>query len=100
MTIAIATRNSLTKKMRLRVWGYTNGEYFYMLLDGGLSLKYKTYIIKLEKDEVELWKGHILKRYFGIWVEGKDKEVVFYVHYLRLQNQYSFRLQVRLGQNY
>ena len=41
------------KKMRLRVWGYTNGEYRYMLLDGGVTLKYKTYTIKSEEDELE-----------------------------------------------
>ena len=28
MTISIQT--ALTKKMRLRVWGYTNGEYIYL----------------------------------------------------------------------
>ena len=33
--------------MRLRVWGYTNGECLYMLTDGSLTLKYKTYTIKL-----------------------------------------------------
>ena len=32
--------------MRLRVWGYTNGEYLYMLYDGNVMLKYKTYTIK------------------------------------------------------
>ena len=39
------------KKMRLRAWGYTNGEYLYMILDGGLKLKYKTYTIKSEEYE-------------------------------------------------
>ena len=34
MTITIETRQSLSKKMRLRVWGYTNGEYIYLLNDG------------------------------------------------------------------
>ena len=29
-------KNAFTHKMRLPVWGYTNGEYLYMLLDGGL----------------------------------------------------------------
>ena len=38
--------------MRLRVWGYTNGEYFYMLRDGELMLKYKTYTIKALDDEI------------------------------------------------
>ena len=30
--------------MRLRVWGYTNGEYIYLQHDGSLTLKYKTHV--------------------------------------------------------
>ena len=36
---------SFNEKMRLRAWDYTNGEYLYMLHDGSLMLKYKTYKI-------------------------------------------------------
>ena len=36
--------------MRLRVWGYTNGEYLYMMNDSSLTLKYETYTIKLLDD--------------------------------------------------
>ena len=39
--------------MRLRVWGYAKGEYLYMLTDGGLTLKYKTYTIKSLDDALE-----------------------------------------------
>ena len=39
--------------MRLTVWGYTNGEYPYMLTDGSLTLKHKTYTIKSLKDTLE-----------------------------------------------
>ena len=46
LNVRIELRNPLAKKMRLRVLGYTNGEYFYMLTDGSLTLKYKTYTIK------------------------------------------------------
>ena len=53
MTINIEMKNPLPKKMRLRVWGYINGKYLYMLLDGRLTLKYKTYTIKSEQDELE-----------------------------------------------
>ena len=49
----IETKNPLTKKMRLRAWGYPNGEYLYMLVDGSLTLKYKTYTIKSQDDELE-----------------------------------------------
>ena len=39
--------------MRLRVWGYTNREYLYMLQEGSLMLKYKTYTIKSLDDALE-----------------------------------------------
>ena len=38
--------------MRLRV--YTNREYLYMLHDSSLTLKYKTYTIKLLDDALEV----------------------------------------------
>ena len=46
LSITIELRNPLAKNMRLRVWGYANGEYLYVSTDGSLTLKYKTYIIK------------------------------------------------------
>ena len=39
--------------MRLRVWGYTNDEYLYMLVNGGSTLKYKTYTIKSQGNTLE-----------------------------------------------
>ena len=39
--------------MRLRVWGYTKDEYLYMLTDGSLTLKYKTYTIKSFDDALK-----------------------------------------------
>ena len=53
MMITIHLKNVLTKKMRLRVWGYTNGQYLYMQQDGALTLKYKTYAIKSQYKKVE-----------------------------------------------
>ena len=43
MTITIETKTSLAKEMRLRVWGYTNGEYIFLQQNDSLTLKYKTY---------------------------------------------------------
>ena len=54
--LTIKTKIPLTKKMRLRVWGYTNREYLYMLQEGSLMLKYKTYTIKSLDDALEAWK--------------------------------------------
>ena len=41
LNLTIELRNLLAEKMRVRVWGYTNGEYLYILTHGNLSLKYK-----------------------------------------------------------
>ena len=53
MPITIETKESLAKKMRLRVWGYANGEYIYLLNDCLLTLKYKTYTLKSQYEELE-----------------------------------------------
>ena len=53
LKLTIETKIYLTKKMRLRVWSFTNGEYLYMLHDGTLMLKYKTYTIKSLDDALE-----------------------------------------------
>ena len=52
-TVTIELKTVLMYKMRLSDRGYTNGEYLYMLDDGGLTLKYKTYTIKLQDDALE-----------------------------------------------
>ena len=53
MTITIETKTSLAKKVRPRVWGYTNGEYIYLQPDGSLTLKYKTYTLRSQYEELE-----------------------------------------------
>ena len=53
MRITIELKNALVKKIRLRVWGYSNGEYLYMQKDRSLTLKYKTYTIQLQYNELE-----------------------------------------------
>ena len=51
MTISIET--TLVKKMRLRVWGYTSREYIYLQHDGSLTLRYKTYTLRSQYEELE-----------------------------------------------
>ena len=53
MTITIETKTPLVKKMRLRVWGYTNGEYIYLQHDISFTLKYKTYTLRSQYKELE-----------------------------------------------
>ena len=33
------------KKLRLRVWAYSLGEYLYILTKNGINLRYRTYAI-------------------------------------------------------
>ena len=53
LDVAIELRNPLAKVIKLRVWGYTNCEYLYMLTEGNLTLKYKIYTIKSLGDALE-----------------------------------------------
>ena len=36
--------------MRLHVWGYSQGEYFYLLTERGLTIQYKSYGITKKID--------------------------------------------------
>ena len=49
----IKLKSALIHKMRIRAWEYSNGECLYMAVDGGLTLKYKNYPIKLMDDELK-----------------------------------------------
>ena len=53
MTIMIETKTPLVKKMRLRVRGYTNREYIYLQHGDSLTLKYKTYTLRSQYEELE-----------------------------------------------
>ena len=53
MTITIETKAPLVKKMRLRVWGYTSGEYIYLQHDGSLTLKYKAYMLRSQYENLD-----------------------------------------------
>ena len=53
MTITIETKAPLVKKMRLRVWGYTSGEYIYLQHDGSLTLKYKAYTLRSQYENLD-----------------------------------------------
>ena len=47
-SITIEFKNPLTKKMRLRVTEYYQGEYMYMLGNNGLIINYTEYGVKHE----------------------------------------------------
>ena len=81
--------------MRLRIWGYTNGEYCYMLHDGSLMLKYKTYTIKSLDDALEAWKELILNVGFGILVVEKEKREAFYLFWDTSKTTFWYQQQVQ-----
>ena len=59
--------------MMLRVWGYSMRQYFYVLVDSGLTLKYKTYAITTE-DNLEEWENNTYVKKFGISEEKRENE--------------------------
>ena len=57
LLLTIELNNPLARKMRLRVLGYSMGEYLHILLNGGLTLKDKTYSIVSQENDLEEWEG-------------------------------------------
>ena len=49
LTITVELKASTTKKMRLHVTGYYQGEYMYMLGEDGLIMNYKEYTVQKTK---------------------------------------------------
>ena len=44
------------KKLRLRVWAYSLGEYLYTLTTNGLTLRHRTYTINQTDDDLLEWE--------------------------------------------
>ena len=45
INLGIVLKNAATKKLQLRVWAHSLGEYLYILTRSGLTLRHKTYSI-------------------------------------------------------
>ena len=54
LTLTVTLKNSATRKMRLRVFGYYQGEYIYSMSNLGLLLTYKDYGIVEQKEMIAL----------------------------------------------
>ena len=63
-----------TKKIRLTIWAYSLGEYRYILLRNGLTLRHRTYSINQDdKDLLEWEENNLLKKASGTWeVQNKN----------------------------
>ena len=55
--LSIELKNSATKKLMLRVWAYSLGEYLYVLSLQGLTLRNKKHSIAQEDDDSLEWGG-------------------------------------------
>ena len=53
LKLKIQLKNSATKKLRLRIWGYSISEYLYILGKDGLVLQHKTYSKTSEDNDFE-----------------------------------------------
>ena len=51
INLSIQLKTVTTKKIRLRIWAYSLGEYLYVLSRQGITLHHKTYSIVQEDDE-------------------------------------------------
>ena len=50
LTLTVTLKYTATKKMKLRVTGYSQGEYYYVLSKRGLLIQYKNYSISNDKN--------------------------------------------------
>ena len=53
VNLKILLKNAATKKLRLKIWGYSMGEYLYILAKDGLTLQHKTYLITSQDYDFE-----------------------------------------------
>ena len=55
INLHITLKEAATKKLRLRVWAYSLGEYLYILSKNGLTLRHRTYAINQTDDDLLEW---------------------------------------------
>ena len=48
-------KEAATKKLKLRVWAHSLGEYLYILNKNGLTLRHRTYTINQTDDDLLEW---------------------------------------------
>ena len=52
INLHIMLKNAATKKLRLRVWAHSPGEYLYILTKNGLTLRHRTYAINQTDEDL------------------------------------------------
>ena len=56
----ILLKQAATKKIRLRVWDHSLGEYLYILTKNRLTLRHRTYIVNQTIDDLLYWEENSL----------------------------------------
>ena len=51
INLGIVLKNAATKKLRLRIWAHSLGEYLYILTRSALTLRHKTYSISPQDED-------------------------------------------------
>ena len=85
LNLTTQLRDAVTKKLRLRIWAYSLGEYLYVLSRQGLMLRHKTYSIIQEDDDFLEWENKQCGVVFGTKVANEkdvDKREVFADRYI------------------
>lgn len=52
----IALKGAATKKLRLKIWGYSLSEYLYVLARDGLTLRHEAYSITQQDGNFLEWE--------------------------------------------
>ena len=55
ISLYLMLKEAATKKLRLRVWAYSLGEYLYILPKNELTLRHRTYTINQNDDDLLEW---------------------------------------------
>ena len=56
INLHVISKAAATKKVRLKVWAYSLGEYLYILTKNGLTLRHRAYAINQSDDGFLEWE--------------------------------------------
>ena len=76
INLHIMLKQAAAKKLRLRVWAYSLGEYLYILSKIGLTLRHRTYILNQTS---YLLSDAVLSKRFLFCTKDKKKWVLDYL---------------------
>ena len=68
----ITLKNAATKKLRLRIWAHSIGEYLCVLSRSGLTLRHKTYSISQQEDDFFRMRKQSLRKRFW-YISGRRR---------------------------